>query len=41
VAKEIMSYVNKIQTTVKIDNYHTIWRIKSALVAGNEVEGGL
>lgn len=40
VAKEIMSY-SKLKNHAVITNYHDIWRFKSAIVAGDLVEGGL
>ena len=40
VAKEIMSY-SKLKNHSVITSYHDIWRFKSAIVAGELVEGGL
>lgn len=45
VAQEVMTYLDKkIKSSgsfVNFQNYHDIWRFKSALVAGEEIEGGL
>lgn len=39
VAKEVMSYASK--KFPGITDYHSIWRMKSQLVAGQEFEDGL
>lgn len=42
VAKDIMGYVyKKMGNFIEVPNYHAIWRFKSALVAGEAIEGGL
>jgi len=42
VGKEIMGYLGKkLSASVTFKDYHAIWRFKSALVAGEAVEGGL
>lgn len=45
VAKEVMTYLYKKSKSdgslANIKDYHEIWRFKSALVAGQEIEGGL